>query len=251
MVKGVILIISCHKYVNVRLNHELLGLKDPEIEGWKVYYVVGDPRIEKEWILNDRLLTIKCEDSYLHLLKKHIMAMEIVRIIHTDIEQGIVKMDDDICLIKPRFIEFLKSPKKDYMGHTWEQPKPFYNIGKKTDTWIPEYYSTRKADIDDPLHGLKGIDTSALNEIPSGFVCAAGPLQYFSNRAIDILVSEMKRVNYNILTYYNCYGHPYILQDHGCGFILANNKIPVTPYPFIATETNKDVAVAYHTNYLK
>ena len=36
---------------------------------WKVFYVIGNPSIENDYEINDNIITLKCEDSYIHLTK--------------------------------------------------------------------------------------------------------------------------------------------------------------------------------------
>ena len=45
---------------------------------WKVIKVIGKPFMKKEYELVDDILFIKCEDSYLHLLKKLALSLKYI-----------------------------------------------------------------------------------------------------------------------------------------------------------------------------
>lgn len=87
-IEGIILVISCQKHKNTRLSE--FRVPFDEYNGWKVIYVIGNIFLEKDFELNGNLFTIKCEDSYLHLLKKLILSIKyIYNIFH--IKQGILR----------------------------------------------------------------------------------------------------------------------------------------------------------------
>ena len=67
-VDGIILILSCQKHKNTRLKE--FKLPDTNYDGWEVVYVLGDFFLPQKYTYNDNTLVIKCEDSYIHLLKK-------------------------------------------------------------------------------------------------------------------------------------------------------------------------------------
>ena len=67
-VDGIILVLSCQKHLPTRIKH--LKLPKTEYAGWKVIYVIGDMFLDRDYKFIDDFLIIKCEDSYIHLLKK-------------------------------------------------------------------------------------------------------------------------------------------------------------------------------------
>ena len=67
-VEGIILILSCQKHKNTRLKE--FSLPKKYYSGWKVIYVIGDFFLKQKYTLENDILMVQCEDSYLHLLKK-------------------------------------------------------------------------------------------------------------------------------------------------------------------------------------
>jgi len=103
-VEGIILIISCQKHKNTRLKE--FALPKDNYNGWEVIYVVGDLSSKYEYIFQGNLLTIKCEDSYIHLLKKVVLAIEILYQ-NFNIKQGILRCGDDLIFNEEKLVEFL------------------------------------------------------------------------------------------------------------------------------------------------
>jgi hypothetical protein len=92
-VDGIILIISCQKHQFTRLIE--YKLPNDTYCNWKVINVIGDIFLDKDYILNGNTLIVKCEDSYIHLLKKVILALKYVYEIF-DIKQGVLRCGDDV-----------------------------------------------------------------------------------------------------------------------------------------------------------
>lgn len=67
-VEGITLILSCEKHRYTRLKK--YGLNENQINNWKVIKVIGDLFSDKPYKLKGNFLFLKCENSYLHLLKK-------------------------------------------------------------------------------------------------------------------------------------------------------------------------------------
>ena len=93
-VEGIILVLTCNKYKN---NKRLRKLRLTNYNGWKVIYVVGNLLQTQNYIYNpeNNFLSIKVEDSYLHLYKKFIKSIEILYELY-DIKQGILRCGDDL-----------------------------------------------------------------------------------------------------------------------------------------------------------
>ena len=114
-VDGIILILSCQKHKNTRLKE--FALPKDNYNGWEVIYVVGDLSSKYGYMFQGNLLTIKCEDSYIHLLKKVVLAIEILYQ-NFNIKQGILRCGDDLIFNEENLITFLQlEDKKDYMGY--------------------------------------------------------------------------------------------------------------------------------------
>ena len=75
-VEGIILVLSCQKHRYTRLIN--LNLNKHSYNNWKVIKVIGKPFMKKEYELVDDILFIKCEDSYLHLLKKLALSLKYI-----------------------------------------------------------------------------------------------------------------------------------------------------------------------------
>ena len=238
-VDGIILVLSCQKYLHTRLKS--INLKD-DYGKWKVIYVIGDLFLDCDYKLVGNFMTIKCEDSYFHLLKKYVLSLKYLYEIF-DIKEGVLRSGDDLIFNEKLLQTFLESPKQikinneyrtlDYYGKSGNNQSLFSEdiledeLKKvKEDNWHVNYYRLHPGDIDNPLHNLKGIDISKYTLRPIMPISAAGILCYLSNKSCKILINHMDNINYNIFHYdeYTC-SYPYIIEDCGIGFILLLNKI--------------------------
>jgi len=230
-VDGIILVISCQKFLHTRLKE--INLKE-NYENWKVINVIGDLFLDCDYKIEGNLMTIKCEDSYLHLMKKLVLSFQYLYEIF-DIKEGILKCNDDFIFNENNLVTFLKSPKKhkindceyidiDYMGI----------VGTEINDTTPHlllYYQTHPEDIDNPLHNLKGVDFAKFSKfakkkpgdklkfIPGGMI-------YFSNKSCKILINHMININYNIHHYdEKTDSYPYGIDDFVTGYILSEKNI--------------------------
>ena len=75
-VDGVILVISCKKYLSQRVINNPYRLVGDSIAGWKIIYVISDKTLKVDYSIgynnkiNSNLLKIKCQDDYICLFKK-------------------------------------------------------------------------------------------------------------------------------------------------------------------------------------
>ena len=76
-VDGIILVLSCQKHKNTRLKE--FSLSKTSYNNWQVIYVIGDLFLKQNYVLDGNFLYLRCEDSYLHLLKKLVLAMKAVK----------------------------------------------------------------------------------------------------------------------------------------------------------------------------
>lgn len=245
-VEGIILIISCQKHKENRLKE--FKLSKNEYNGWKVIYVLGDLSLETPYKFENNFLTIKCEDSYIHLLKKVVLAIEILQN-NFSIKQGILRCGDDLIFNENKLVEFLNLPdKSDYMG---ANKNTNYNFGEEI-TWgynyfMPAYYRNHPEDFTNPLHNLQGVNILDYVKIPYMHYCT-GVVFYLSNKACRVIVDQLKSINYNIFyedPKIKCF--PYVIEDVGIGFILYNARIKSVEYPTHSEENNLD-CIALHTN---
>ena len=249
-INGVILVLTCQKYKETRLK-EFKFLKNEYCSGkWKVIYVLGDLFLDKEFTLNGNIMTIRCEDSYIHLLKKLALAVKYVYQIF-DIKEGILRCSDDVVVNESRLELFLRSVKYDFYGQSDMRRDihiPYIDILKETtyDKLMINYYSKHPEDFENPLYNLKGVKIEDYALRPK-VIGPYGVLFYISNWACRILVEEMESIDFNIFhkdDFTNSY--PYTIEDCGVTYIMYKHGIPLRDEQIffdrpnsIATYTNK------------
>lgn len=264
-VNGIILILSCEKYRYNRF--EKYRLKKDNYENWKVIYVFGNLFLDKEYELNGSILTVRTEDSYLHLLKKLVLSIKYLYEIF-DIKEGIMRSGDDLQFNENKLIAFLKSKNKDnFIGINVENksennPNIHKNYNLINDSFMVHYYKNHPSDFNNPQHNVKNINIKKYTRRPKLKKVIAGTLYYISNLSCKILVNHLKKINFNILHYDKLTkSYPYVIEDIGVSFILYLNKIKSTYNRSFVNQheyrnlkdSKKDVDkfIAIHTQYLK
>jgi len=251
LVEGIILVLTCNKYKN---NKRLRKLRLTNYNGWKVIYVVGNLLQKENYIYNseNNFLSIKVEDSYLHLYKKLIKSIEILYELY-NIKEGILRCGDDLVFNEINLIKYLKKKDKpDYEGKmnhaSIDLPKPYsrYLTNNIVDRSMIDYYNRHKEDALNPLHNVANINIPDYSIVPvvlNGFM-AIGILYYISNNACKILCDNFKKANYNIL-YFDRYSlsYPYIIEDVATGYVLTMNDIKLV--------NNIDMWINCHENFDK
>jgi len=251
-IPGAILIFSCNKYLETRLKEFKLPKKD--YIGWKVFNIIGNPFLESEYIIHDNLITIKCEDSYIHLLKKVVMAFKIILSLY-NISEGILRCGDDLIFDETKLVNFLeKKDKKDYMGYIYCKDKFLY---KKKDNFMVKYFNNHPNDLIEKINGINYTleEMQKFNEIP-GCNYVGGVVVYFSVKSCNLLIYHLEKIKWNIFTMNKDFGYPYIIEDVGVGFILNNSNIYPESYNLYKEKStdkkdNFKEAFAYHTNKYK
>lgn len=244
-VPGILLFISCHKYLNLRIKEFVP--KGDSFEGWKIHIVVGNPFIQDDFILCGRLIILKCEDSYFHLLKKLALAMSALHEMY-DMEHGILRCNDDLMFDYAKLKKFILSDEKgDYMGRLNRRGNIVPPI---FDDWNAKYAETHVAEFSNPLNGLNGVDLSKYTIRPD-VTYFGGPIIYLSVKASKLISEHMKKINYNgFLGYKEC-GYPYLLEDIGIGFIMQTNGIEASVRMDFWTEGREEGCLTFHTNKYK
>ena len=251
-INGIILILSCKKHKNTRLKK--FGPKKNIYNNWIVIKVIGDLFLEKEYVLNNNILYIKCEDSYLHLLKKLSLSIKYLYKIF-NIKEGILRCGDDLIFNEENLNKFLKSNKYDYYGKAYcnkDYKSNNINLLKNTiyDDFMLKYYKNNINELSDKYHGIY----LTINKLKKFLIRpkiwgASGVIYYISNKSCNIIINTMENINYNIFhldKFTNSY--PYIIEDVGITFIMYYNKIQFINNPNFFDTKN---SIVKHTNYNK
>ena len=255
-VDGIILVLSCQKHLHTRLEKHKLP-RDTYGE-WKVIYVIADLFLDSEYKMNDNLMTIKCEDSYIHLLKKLVLALKYIYEIY-DIKEGVLRCGDDLVFNENLLLSFLESTKTDFVG---KSPSRKNLIGehitsdllKRTryDGFMVNYYSTHSEDFDNPQHNLKNVDISKYTKRPEIQIGPAGVLFYISKKCCNILINHMENINYNIFHFDEfSQSYPYTIEDCGVSYILYFHKISFIHNDIMYSNYPSKDTIVYHTNNYK
>ena len=175
--EGIILVLSCNKYLRTRLKNSAFRLKEDSYENWKVVYVIGNLTIDEPYEFHRNLLTLKCEDSYIHLFKKLVKALEVVHSIY-DIKQGVLRSGDDLLFNETELRRFLSTPNKshyigrNYSGKSPKESGPHLLTKNHRDCSMYDYYMNHKDDMLDPLHNLRSVDPRHYIDSPKMVVFA-------------------------------------------------------------------------------
>lgn len=247
-VDGIILVLSCQKHLPTRVKH--FKLPNNEYAGWKVIYVIGDLFLDCDYKFEDEFLFVKCEDSYIHLLKKLVLSLKYLYETF-DIKEGVLRAGDDLLFNEDMLVQFLNCSKYhkdgvrvidsgsdgaiaiDFLGRSPSGNNLLsHEISdadiKNTirDTFMADYYVCHQEDFDNPQHNLKGVDIFQYLMRPHIPVGPSGVLYYISNKACGILIEHLESIGYNIFhrdEHTNSY--PYTIEDCAVSFILYSNKI--------------------------
>lgn len=239
-VPGIILIVTCQKYFIERVPNFIPGADS--YEGWPVVYCLGDPNIPSDYVIatpggefgNKSMLTVKCEDTYVHLLKKFDLAARALDTMY-DIEQGILKIGDDIMISEQPLREFLKTkPKADYMGRIYSGGgvtigKAEFVCRESSENSSMGWYYARNPDAADELRQLTGkYDWPFLSgavRVPRLPPFPPGMALYLSTKAIRAIHDEMDLIGFRVLDDYGETGWRYLIEDVAIAYILYTRGI--------------------------
>jgi hypothetical protein len=247
-VNGIILVLSCQKHLPTRVKH--FKLPNNEYAGWKVVYVIGDLFLDCDYKFENEFLFVKCEDSYIHLLKKLVLSLKYLYQTF-DIKEGVLRAGDDLLFNEDMLVKFLNCSKYhkdgvrvidsgggdgeaiDFLGRSPSGKNLLsHEISdadiKNTirDTFMADYYMCHQEDFHNPQHNLVGVDICKYMMRPHIPVGPSGVIYYISNKACKILINQLESIGYNIFhhdEYTNSY--PYTIEDCAVSFILYSNKI--------------------------
>ena len=255
-VNVIILILSCQRYKTTRLKE--FSLQKTCYNNWEVIYVIGDLFMEKNYTLDGNFLYVKCEDSYLHLLKKLVLSIKYLNEIFI-INKGILRCGDDLIINENNLIKFLddRTTKYDYYGQN-PKGKNYICSGNtrnelkkiKKDNFMIDYYASHRDDFLNPQHNLKNVNISLYSMRPDIYG-AAGVIYYISNKACKTLILHMEKINYNILHYDSfTKSYPYTIEDCAVSFIMYFNGINFI-HNFLFYNSPFQDTIAKHTNRYK
>ena len=293
-VNGIILVLSCQKHLNTRLKH--FKLPKDDYGGWKVIYVIGDLFLDCDYkFVNSNaseaheahftdFLIVKCEDSYIHLLKKLGLALKYLYETF-DIKEGVLRANDDLIFNETMLRAFLDSPKmiknndgdSDSDGSSGAcEATAIYFLGKSSiakslfardfvfaDAKRPPtnsmhlvyYYDDHPEDFDNPQHNIKGIGISNYTKQPYVPAFIFGPLYYISNKSCAILINHLENINYDVFHYdEKTDSYPYTIEDCGVSFIFYYNNIDILHNDNWIKNDDASAAndvIAIHTNMFK
>jgi hypothetical protein len=255
-VNGIILVLSCQKHVNTRLKQ--CKLNQDNYGGWKVIYVIGDLFLDTEYVMNANTMTIRCEDSYIHLLKKLVLALKYVYELY-DIKEGVLRCGDDLIFNENLLQLFLNSSKYDFMGKS-PSGKSLLNSDitpellqtTREDTMMVNYYATHPEDFDNPQHNLKGVTISKYTKRPEIKIGPSGIIYYISNRCCKLLISHMESFDYNIFHFDDfSQSYPYTIEDCAVSYILYFHHISFYHNNYMYTHDPRYTSICLHTNLYK
>jgi hypothetical protein len=255
-VDGIILVLSCQKHRNTRLKQ--FKLPQDNYGNWKVIYVIGDLFLDTEYKLNENLMTIRCEDSYIHLLKKLVLSLKYLYDIY-DIKEGVLRCGDDLVFNENMLRTFLDSNKVDFIGRSpsgrgLSEKEITPELLKRTrdDMFMVDYYLTHQEDFINPQHNLKNVDISKYIRRPEIKIGPSGILYYISNKCCRILIDHLENIKYNIFHFdEDSQSYPYTIEDCAVSFILYFNRIGFIHDEKMYTMDPTKKAIVYHTNMYK
>jgi hypothetical protein len=256
-VDGIILVLSCQKHRETRLKQ--FRLNRDWYGRWKVIYVIGDFFLETDYKMEGNLMWLKCEDSYIHLLKKLVLALKFVYQLY-DIKEGVLRSGDDLVYNDNILEMFLAVKNKhDFVGRS---PSllglPASEINDtllETTTFDPfmvKYYLSHPEDFENPHHNLKGVDISKYMKRPLIEVGPTGVLYYISNRSCKILIDHFDSIGQDVFHYdKKTDSYPYTIEDCAVSHILYTNYIGFVHMPHMFSEEPSKKSIGYHTNQYK
>ena len=251
-IPGAIVIYSCQKHKNTRLKD--FKLPKEYYNGWKVLVILGNPELESEYEVIGNEITIRCEDGYIHLLKKVILSMKIIMEMYT-ITYGILRCGDDLYFNENNMKNFFNTIKNysvlyDYVGRINQIVD---NITPKIDTFMLNYYLVHPEESPVSLDEMEKMIT-----IPH-CTYISGVINYFSVHTCHVLVDYMSNPEINWNVFYkdenDCY--PFIIEDVGIGYILQKERISPANFSKIYTDNLSEFVsplssiLAYHSNKYK
>lgn len=255
-VDGIILIISCQKHKDMRLKQ--FALSKSWYNNYKVVYVIGDFFQTEPYMMKGDYMYLKCEDSYIHLLKKVALSMKYLQEIY-EIKDGFLRCGDDLEFNEDNLIKFIEGPKFDYYGQSsfkrnFKITNPEVMKPPIRDMFLANYVMSHPEDMTNPQFNLQNVDMNKYITRPNISIVASGVIFFLSMKAVDVLLTHFGAIDMNVFhydTFTNSY--PYLIEDCGVAYIMYYNGIEFTDGQLFYTDYRHvaQTRIAYHTNMYK
>ena len=269
-IDGIILVITCNKYIESRIIGNPHRLMSDSISGWEIFYVVGNETIQNDYEIEYdeniqcKLIKVKCCDNYLYLFKKIVLAQQVVHGLF-NIKKGILKCDDDILFVKEKLQAYLSSPldmaysakRYDNIKYTDVFDEPIKTI-KGTDTHHyfyknPNIYKEIRTEINIRINTFR--DRFILQpSLPPGYG-GSGGVYFISTNSSKIIISYFAKCAYDLFHRdKETNSYPFIAEDIGTCFILYKEKVVFTAnnniYSHASWRKNDDLSnvIGFHTH---
>lgn len=203
---GIIMILNCKKYASRRDILTNSYRKDCPL---KSYFIVGDPMIDKDYILDSSTdsITVKCEDGYDWLPHKVKLGLTAIHALFNP--EYIIKIDDDMIINNQALLHWIniEKPKGDYLGLMQDNPGD-------TGCFQPERFERPQNKLPVTIKAVK---------------YCAGPCYYLSKKAYMCVIEHMdpeylKLEDMNVGTTLNYSGNifPILSSTYGFGNYFAH-----------------------------
>ncbi len=245
--KGVVLKLSCRKFAATRIPTTKLRQADLP-EGWMLVHVIADPSADfkdrhlftKMPPLSDNLLILGCEDSYIHLLKKLVRAMEAIWERWGVPRWGVVRTSEVEFVDLPLFRMFLREmqfqaealdPRAcarvfgDRVVPSLNPPPQVNSLFLYQDTFMQEYYSRNLDEMRE--YGMTLEQIREMGEKHSGAnPGVVGKIMYLTVGACEVLMEEFRAVNCDVFASFGGV-YPFFIEDNAISVIMLRWGVPI------------------------
>lgn len=224
-------------------------------------YVIGDFFLDEKYVLDGDYLYIKCEDSYVHLLKKVALSMKYLQEIY-EIKEGILRCGDDLEFNEANLIKFIEGEKFDYYGQSWHKRNVKYTSMEQvkpaiTDMFMAHYFRSHPEDLKNPQFNLQNVNMEHYITRPNIPTYASGVIFYLSMKAINTLLEHFEKIDMNVFHFDEfTQSYPYVWEDCGIAYIMYYNGFEFTDGQMFWCDVNgsyrnKQNFIVLHTNFNK
>ena len=244
-VDGVLMIISCKKYLHDRVVKNKYRLIGDSVFNWKVVYVVADKNISQDFQfgahdeIRSNILIVKCEDDYLHLFKKIAFAMRALHVIFK-IKKGIIKCDDDMLFIRKNLQKYLNGPLDiDFSAKSVFKDK-YTQTGMESIRVVRDF-STHQYLAKSNSDSLRTMLKKNIDTFDKGYINlattqkgygGAGGFRFLSTKASIIIIQYFEKCGNNQFHKdKETDAYPFMAEDMGHNFVLCKFNIQFVTNP--------------------